>query len=40
MQHFGDLDPATEEQLRLNNFEVHRIVYTTRSLADGRRRVG
>lgn len=21
MQHFGDLDPATEEQLRLNNFE-------------------
>lgn len=34
MQHFGDLDSATEEQLRLNNFEVHRIVYTTCSWAD------
>lgn len=22
MQNFEDLDPATEEQLRLNNFEV------------------
>jgi hypothetical protein len=37
MQHFGDLDPATEEQLRLNNFEVHHIVYTTISWADGQR---
>jgi hypothetical protein len=36
MQHFGDLDPATEEQLRLNNFEVHRIFYTTCRLADDR----
>jgi hypothetical protein len=29
MQYFDDLDPATEEQLRLNNFEVRCMVYIT-----------
>jgi len=29
MQHFDNLDAATEEQLRLNNFEVLTMFYHT-----------